>query len=394
MPWKTNDVMNLKMEFVVRAKRGEQSFRSLCREYGISAKTGYKWIKRNNEEPLVGLMERSRRPLGHAWAVGVDEVLDLVELKLAHPKWGPKKIRVLQERLRGRAPSLSTVNRVLDRAGLVERRRKRKVWQTGRLVSAHDCQGPNDVWTVDFKGSWRTAERARCEPLTVRDQYSRYVLAAEPLKNAQTDCVRLRFESLFTEYGLPRVIHSDNGVPFACAQGLLGLTRLSVWWIALGIDLDRSRPAHPQDNGAHERMHLDVAREVEYAKRGTLVEHRRYLELWREEYNQVRPHEALRNRTPSQVYQKSERPYAGTPAQIVYHPSSEVRRVNHLGVISYAGDEYYISAALSGWDIALRPSGALYEVRFAKLHLGYIDLRTRSFRGAASRSPEAPLINT
>ncbi|GAG46561.1 unnamed protein product, partial [marine sediment metagenome] len=185
--------------------------------------------------------------------------------KEAHRAWGPRKIRTLYARVHPGepTPSDSTFKRILDKAGLVEHRRKRRSSSCGRLENRIPAEHPNDVWTVDFKGWWYTTDGTRCEPLTIRDAYSRFVFCAAALDNAQTPTVRRQFERIFATYGLPRVIRSDNGSPFASTQAPLGLSRLSAWWIALGIDLDRIPPGRPDQNGGHERMHRDIAQEVQ-----------------------------------------------------------------------------------------------------------------------------------
>lgn len=285
------------------------NFRALCEEYGISAKTGYKWRERFLEHGLAGMAERSRRPRSHADQLAESVVCEMVRLKLAHRHWGPRKIRELYLRRHGTAASESSFKRVLERAGMTEpRRRRQRATEAGRVWSGRRAQAPNEVWTVDFKGWWYDGKGERCEPLTVRDEHSRYVLELRRLADGRTGTVRLCFERLFERHGLPEAIRSDNGTPFAQARGLLGLSRLSAWWVALGIDLERGRPGHPQDNGGHERLHRDIG--VELEPRTAAQE---ALDLWREEFNQERPHEALGMKCPAEVYQPSQRPYAGTP---------------------------------------------------------------------------------
>jgi transposase InsO family protein len=258
MPWKDLNIMNQKTEFVLKAQQTE-NFRALCREYGISPKTGYKWMQRMLTHGLEGLNDESRRPRTSPEALAEEVVCRIVRLKERHRTWGPRKIRELYERQWGGTPSESSFKRVLERAGMTEKKRVRKAGQSGRITSKPKAEAPNDVWTVDLKGWWNDPQ-GRCEPLTVRDEFSRFVLEARSLPNARTEHVRNCFESLFERHGLPSVIRSDNGTPFASVQGLLGLTKLSAWWIALGIDLERGRPGCPQDNGAHERMHRDLGR--------------------------------------------------------------------------------------------------------------------------------------
>jgi transposase InsO family protein len=243
-----------------------------------------------------------------------DVVCRIVALKQAHPHWGPRKIKVLYERAhKGHdAPSESSFKRVLEKAGLVDKRvARRPAHEAGRIQSRRAASAPNEVWTVDFKGWWHAADGRRCEPLTIRDAHSRFVLCAEPLERATTTAVRARFEQVFATYGMPQVIRSDNGPPFASPNGLLGLSALSAWWLAVGISLDRIDPGRPDQNGSHERMHRDMALELQARARGDLDQQRAALSIWREEYNTTRPHEVLGMRTPAELYTSS-------PA----HPSS------------------------------------------------------------------------
>jgi len=379
--------MRLRKEFVLRALEGGEAFSDLCARFGISRKTGYKWKERFLADGLAGLSDQSRRP-GHSPARLAEECLcALVRLKLAHPTWGPKKIRALYARLEapGPLPSLSSVKRVLDRAGLVQPRRRRAQRACGRLQTPRAAHGPNDVWTVDFKGWWYTAGHQRCEPLTVRDLFSRYVLTAAPLPNARGETVRAAFETLFGQHGLPAVIRSDNGAPFACTRAPRGLSRLSAWWLALGIDLDRIAPGRPDQNGAHERMHRDLAGAVQRRVDGPLELHREALEIWRHDYNHRRPHEALAMRTPADLYRPSPRPFAGTPDMIDYADGWLPRKVGRAGAIRLDGMAIGISTALAGWHVGLRPDGPKgYQVAFGRLPLGRIDTATWAFH------PEAP----
>jgi putative transposase len=392
MPWRTLNMIDARQEFVLKAQRKAVPLAALCREFGISRKTAYKWLKRAAEEGLFLLADRSRRPYRSATQLEEEAVCRLVRLKLAHPRWGPKKIRVLYARQFGSAPSLSTCHRVLKRSGLVETVRRRKVDPAARLQTGIVAAAPNDVWTVDFKGWWRLADQQRCEPLTVRDAYSRFVLAVEVTPSAKTEVIRAVFQRLFERYGLPRVIKSDNGVPFASTQALLGLTRLSAWWVALGIQLDRSRPAHPQDNGAHERMHRDIKAEIASHIQPDREAQQAACELWREEFNCMRPHETLAQRTPAQLYQKSPRRYQ--PASLTYPAGFITRRVNRVGIIIFQQQSLFICAALAGWDLGLhQTSASCVEVWFAHLLLGHINLQTLGFFGTPSRPEEAQRLS-
>ena len=297
MPWVTSNLMNKRAEFASRAMSTE-NFRALCREYGISARVGYKWRDRFIALGLCGMEDQSRRPSSCPGQLSEEEVCRMVRIKQRHRHWGAQKIRQVYLRAHGQGPSESSFKRVLERCGLTEKRKVRAARQTGRIASGRKASAPNQVWTVDFKGWWHDRE-GRCEPLSVRDEYSRYVLELRALPDARTATVQACFERLFAEYGLPEAIRSDNGVPFASPNGLLGLSQLSVWWLAIGIDLERSRPGCPQDNGGHERLHRDIARELEGVQHG---ERQAAFETWRREFNEERPHQALGMRVPAELY--------------------------------------------------------------------------------------------
>jgi putative transposase len=383
--------MEQRMEFALKALR-TLNFRELCREYGISTKTGYKWRQRLLEHGLAGMNELSRRPHEHPQELAEAVVCAMVRLKQAHPHWGPRKIQALYARRHGgEVPSESSFKRVLLRAGLTVPRRLRRSADSGRLSSGVKAQQPNDVWTVDFKGWWKDREGLRVEPLTVRDEHSRMLLEMRVLEDSRTESVRACFERLFERHGMPGAIRSDNGSPFASARGLLGLSRLSAWWLALGINLERSRPGCPQDNGAHERMHRDVRRELQA---GRIGRDQAAFDLWREQYNTERPHEALGMRVPAEVYRPSGRAYEGTPEDLDYG-GMETRKVRHrTGVIGYRNQRILISAALAGWSVGLsaREDG-LVEVWFSKLLLGHLDPTTASFKAARSGGLEAGQTN-
>ena len=372
------------MEFGLKALQTD-NFRALCQEYGISPKTGYKWRERMLRYGLAGMAEQSRRPRSHADELAEGVICEMVRLKQAHRHWGPRKIRELYLRKHGTAASESSFKRVLERAGLTQPRRRRvRAVQAGRLWSGQRAQAPNEVWTVDFKGWWYDVDGRRCEPLTVRDEHSRYVLELRRMADARTATVRDCFERLFERHGLPGAIRSDNGSPFAHVRGLLGLSRLSAWWVALGIDLERGRPGHPQDNGGHERLHRDIRRELEP---GTAQQEA--LDLWRQEFNHERPHEALGMRCPGEVYQKSQRLYEGSPEDLEY-PGLHARRVGPQGRIMWGGMPLFITTSLAGWSVGLKPmeKGRL-EVWFGRLLLGWIDPATESFLRADIRPQEA-----
>jgi len=373
MPWKKSEPMEQRMEFAVRAMQ-TLNFRALCQQYGISAKTGYKWKERFWRKGLAGMAEESRRPKSHSEQLPEEEVCEIVRLKLAHMAWGPRKIRELYLRRHGEVASESTFKRVLERAALTQKRRRRRAPEAGRLSNGREAAALNEVWTVDFKGWWRNGDQ-RCEPLTVRDEYSRYLLEVRAVEDARSETVRKSFERIFERHGLPEAIRSDNGSPFASKHGPWGLSRLSAWWVALGIDLERGRPGHPQDNAAHERMHQDISRELEAVGECDQAA----LDLWRQSFNYERPHETLGMRCPGEVYLASARKYEGTPEDLDY-PKMCSRRVSPKGLISLEGQSLFLSTSLGGWSVGLKPIAEdVMEVWFGRLLLGQVDLGTRNF---------------
>ena len=376
MPWKKSEPMDQRREFAIKAL-GTLNFRALCQEYGISAKTGYKWRERFLRQGLEGMGEESRRPRSSPGQLSESQVCEMVRLKLAHTYWGPRKIRTLYHRCHGQAPSESSFKRILEQAGLTQPRRVREgPKEGGGLSSGRQGQSPNEVWTVDFKGWWTWGQGGRCEPLTIRDEFSRYVLELRAMDNARTQSVRKAFERIFERHGLPEAIRSDNGAPFASMQALHGLSRLSAWWVALGIDLERGRPSQPQDNGGHERFHRDIATELESLGQGATPQ---ALELWREEFNRERPHEALGMRCPAELYRNSERRYSPTEVQLSY-PGMATRLVDKNGKLSWKDQRVFLTSSLAGWQVGLQGTekGQL-EVWFARLLLGHLDPLTASF---------------
>lgn len=374
MPWQPIDLMNQRTEFALQAMQSE-NFRALCREYGISTRVGYKWRERFLQYGLAGMGDMSRRPRCSPCGLEEETIFRMVRLKERHRHWGPRKLQKVYERQWGQAPSESSFKRVLERCGLTEKKKVRGANTTGRLATGRTATACNEVWTVDFKGWWHDA-RGRCEPLTVRDEYSRYILEVRALPNARTATVQSAFERLFERYGLPQAIRSDNGPPFAASNGLLGLSQLSVWWLANGVDLERGRPGCPQDNGAHERLHRDIARELEAV---AYEERQASFDTWRQEFNEERPHEALALRCPAQLYTARSRPWPGTPQQLDYEGLS-TRRVQRYGSIRYEGEPIFLSQALARWDVGLRPrADGNLDVFFARLLLGRIEPQSAAF---------------
>jgi putative transposase len=394
MPWQIINMNEVRRDFVTKALQGAGSFVSLCREFGISRKTGYKWKQRALDDGLSALTEHSRRPQRSPKQLDEATTCALIRLKLRHPQWGPKKLCTLYARHHGTAPSLSSCQRVLGKAGLVQPRPRRIHRPNERLTTAIVARAPNEVWTVDFKGWWRLGNGQRCEPLTIRDAFSRFVLAVRLPPRPDTTSVRAEFVRVFQTYGLPAVIRSDNGSPFAARRSPLGLSRLSAWWVSLGIELDRSRPAHPQDNGAHERLHRDIEAELACHVQPDAASQQAACELWREEFNWERPHEALAGRSPGEVYHKSARAYPATAVQLEYGPGFFPRKMNRQGCVKWRQQSIFVSAALAACEVGLRVIDAeQLEVWLNYLFLGTIELQTGSFRGAPSRSTETACLS-
>lgn len=381
MAWKMVLPMEERIRFVLAVEQREYPIAELCRQYGISRKTGYKWIRRYQADGLDGMRERSRRPLHCPHKTSQQWVDRIIQHKLKHPRWGPKKIRIiLQEQgWPGPTPAASTIGNILDRAGLVKprkRRRRRKRSFQGPFTQA---ERPNHVWGVDYKGWFRTGDGQRCDPLTVSDLYSRYILGVKALPNQAYSAARDVFEHLFSHYGLPEVIRSDNGSPFA-STGAGGLSRLSVWWILLGIKLELIAPGHPEQNGSHERMHLTLKQE---ACHPASVNHRaqqRRFNKWRKEFNEQRPHEALQMKKPAQMYHRSDRGYPKNPIEPSYPPGYQVRRVRTNGEIKWCGRKRFIGEALKGVPVGVkRIDESRSQVYFGSILLG--DLHDADSRG-------------
>ncbi len=390
MPWKVVDVMDQRERFALRAMNGLENFTELCREFGISRKTGYKWKERFLERGLGGLGDKSRRPKSNPSELCEDVVCRIIELKNEHPSWGPAKIRGAMIRLHKdwEIPSETSFKRVLDKAGLVKRRRRVPQQETGRVENRVKSLEPNHIWTIDFKGWWRTRDFNRFEPLTIRDDYSRFILLAEAV-GTKGSAVRSAMEGVFSTYGLPKIIRSDNGTPFAAANTPLGLTKLSCWWLSLGIDLDRIRPGKPQENGGHERMHRDIATEIESQPAATVQQQQVALDGWRKTFNHDRPHASIGGKVPADVYCHSERPYDSTDVELKYPPGFLVRRVYNKGRIKVCNQEIHVSEALLGHDVGLESlAEGHYRLWFGNLALGEVNVQTRTFKSGQPTKKE------
>jgi putative transposase len=382
MPWKETCSMDQRVAFIADWLRDEWTMTELAVRYAISRKTAYKWVARYEADPAQGLGVRSRAPHRHGRAVEAAVAAAVLALRQAHPTWGPKKLRVvLQQREPARTwPAASTLGDLLRRAGLSQpqRRTRYPVPLTQPLAAA---RAPNDVWTVDFKGWFRTQDGTRCDPLTVADAWSRYVLCCH-ITTPSTEGVRPWLERTFREYGLPRALRSDNGPPFA-TTGPGRLSRLAVWWLKLGIALDRITPGAPQENGRHERFHLTLQQDTTAPPAPTPRAQQRRFDHHRRCFNEDRPHEALQLRAPATLYHASPRPYPSRLEDPWYDATHQVRRVKANGQIQWRGGLIFLSEAVRGEVVGLAetPHGD-WTVRFLDVELGRIDRRTQRFTPA------------
>jgi transposase InsO family protein len=349
-----------------------------CRSYGISRKTGYKWLERYKLEGPGGLTERSRAPRRMPWAIDDEMAEMLIESRCRHPTWGPRKLLAWLERLhKGRCfPAASSVGELLRRRGMVKpRRRRRRVPVTVSRPGLYDA--PNATWCADFKGWFRTGDGKRCDPLTISDGHSRFILGCRIVERPTLDQVQPQFERVFTEYGLPDAIRTDNGPPFA-STALGGLSRLAVWWLKLGIRPDRIEPGKPEQNGRHERFHKTLKAETASPPAGTARSQQRRFDRFIHEYNEDRPHESLSNDTPASRYSSSSRPYPRTPPTVDYPSTYLVRSIHTTGALKWRGSQLYISEALIGERVGLEPiDNDQWLLHFASAPLAVLDNRTR-----------------
>lgn len=372
MPWKECKPMDERLRFVARLLEGEK-MAPLCREFGISRVTGYKIFERYRECGLDGLNDRSRRPYRHANALPFQVERSILGLKKTYPSWGAPKIR--EKLIRAypmiKAPAISTVHAVLDRHGLVQRRRRRRHRAEGTALS-HALQ-PNGLWCADYKGEFRLGNRQYCYPLTITDYRSRYLLACEGVESTRADFAFAVFERAFKEFGLPHAIRTDNGTPFASAHALYGLSKLSVWWLRLGIAIERIKPGHPQQNGRHERMHLTLKNEATRPPAFNLLQQQEKLDAFVDLYNNHRPHQALGGAYPGEVYTPSPRIYE-PPPEPAYPFHERTVRVTRCGRICIGKRKINLSQVFAGQLLGLREvDDQVWLVSFMDYDIGFFD---------------------
>jgi putative transposase len=379
MPWMETSVMDERMRFVGRLLAGEK-MAPLCREFGISRVTGHKIWNRYKQDGAKGIYNRSRAPHKHPNQLPFEVEQLIVRLKQEKPKWGAPKIRELvSKRYPGiKLPATCTVHAVLDRHGLVNKKKRRTKYRATATYLSTPRQA-NDLWCTDFKGEFKLGNNRYCYPLTLSDFTTRFVISCEALSSTQTDPCFPVFEEAFERYGLPLAIRSDNGIPFASGNSTWNLSRLSVWWMRLGIKLERIKPGNPQQNGRHERMHRTLKFETTKPASGNLLQQQERFDNFIKEFNFERPHQALDMKCPADVYQKSLRPYQGLP-DVTYPGYDKSLLISNCGRVCNRKRKVHITRALANQPVGLREvDDGIWQVDFMSYTLGFFDEDTNKF---------------
>jgi putative transposase len=373
MGWTETCAVEERMRFVLAVQEHEESFAAVCRQFGVSRRVGYKWLARFEEEGAAGLFDRPRVPLHQPQRIADSIAERCLEVRRAHPTWGPLKVRAFLARKSGQMewPAASTIGELFDREGLTVKRKLRRRSPPSSAPFA-DCEAANDTWCIDFKGWFLTGDGKRCEPLTLTDAYSRYLLRCQALARTDTDHVWPVLDAAFREFGLPHYLRSDNGSPFA-SRGAGGLSRLSVKLIKAGVTPERIAPGKPQQNGRHERMHLTLLQEVASPPARNMREQHERLRSFQQFYNEERPHQALDHATPADRYQPSTRRFDGVLRKPEYSDDRDVRSVRRNGDIKWQGSTIYISEALVGEPVGLTENESGWTVSYGPILLGAIE---------------------
>jgi transposase InsO family protein len=388
MPWNECKPMDERLRFIARLLEGEK-MAPLCREFGISRVTGYKIYERYKDCGVDGLTDRSRRPYRQASKLPFQIERSILRIKREYPSWGAPKIRdkLLREFAMVKPPAISTVHAVLDRHGLVVRRKRRRYKAEGTPLSA--ATEPNGLWCADYKGEFQLGNRQYCYPLTISDYRSRYLLACDGVISTKTDFAFSVFESVFKEFGLPRAIRTDNGTPFASSHAMFGLSKLSVWWLRLGIRLERIRPGCPQQNGRHERMHLTLKKEATKPPAFNFLQQQERFDRFIDVYNNERPHQALGGACPGDLYTPSSRVYV-PPGDPEYPFHDRTVRVTRCGRICVGKRKINLSQVFAGQMIGLREvDDQVWLVSFLNYDLGFFD--SQEDRVEPADNPFAPV---
>jgi len=374
MPWKETCAMDEKVQMISDYLKGEHSISEIGEYYQVSRKTVHKWIRRYRSGGVTALQERSCTPFHHPNATPLEISSEIIFAKGQHKTWGPKKVvSYLKERYPQKPwPAVSTTQNILRKEGLVQTRKVRR-HTPPYSQPFQQCTRPNDSWSIDYKGQFRMGDGRLCYPLTITDNFSRYLLSCHALRHPSHEATRPYLERAFRQYGLPLVIRSDNGAPFA-STGLGGLSRLAVWLIRLQIRPERIALSHPEQNGRHERMHRTLKEAACAPPQSNLSLQQKAFERFRPEYNEERPHEALGMKTPASLYRPSDRRYPDKLSQIEYDSWMSVRRVLPSGCIKWRNEFIYVSQALAGEPVGLKQiADTAWEVWFSFLPLGILD---------------------
>jgi transposase InsO family protein len=389
MPWEASTVLDQRLAFIDDCREPELSMAELCRAYNISRTTGYKWLRRSRAEGEAGLRDRSRAPHHQPQRLPDPLAQEIVALRTAHPTWGPRKLRAwLDRQAPGEPwPAPSTIGELLRHRGLsVPRRRGRRLGAALALPLTAG-NGPNEVWTLDYKGHFALGDGTRCHPLTIQDASSRLLLRCAALAREDFASAQPVLVAAFREFGLPEVLRSDNGSPFA-GTGLTGLTRLSAWWLRLGLHVERIAPAHPEQNGRHERMHGTLKAEATRPAQWDLAAQQRAFERFRHEYNHERPHEALGQAVPADYYQRSPREYPARLPVVEYPADWAVRQVRNKGHMRWRSELLFVSEALIGEPVGLAPlDERLWALYYNRMPLAILDDATRTWLAAKAAAP-------
>jgi putative transposase len=376
MPWLETAPMEQRERFIRDEQLALYTMTDLCERYGISRKTGYKWLGRFDEGGRQALADRSRAPHRCPHRISGATAGLICDARRTHPTWGPDKLLDwLEPRYPDIAwPAVSTAGDLLARKGFVKKRRRRRPHLHPGVVPALTTQ-PNDLWTADFKGQFRTGDSRYCYPLTIADQHTRFLMACHGLPSTKGHGVRPVFDRLFREHGLPRAIRTDNGVPFA-TTGIHGLSQLNVWWMRLGIQHQRILPGQPQQNGAHERMHKTLKADAIRPPRATLIAQQRAFNHFRRQYNEERPHQHLRGRTPASCYRSSPRSYDARLLPIEYPGHYLVKRITNAGTFRFKKRLLFIAHALAPHTIGLEEiDDGVWSIYFCHVLIARLDER-------------------
>jgi transposase InsO family protein len=381
MPWKESRIVDQRLQFLSSYQKKEMSLSDLCREFGVSRPTGYRWINRYKEVGPEGLLDRSRKPHGCSHATSEATENAILALRSKHPSWGARKLKARLEKVQPRVnwPAASTFGNILHRAGLTNpKQKKRRTTPCSEPFS--EVTAPNQLWCMDFKGYFSTGDGTRCDPFTITDAHSRYLIRCQTVSRMDLSQVVAVCEAAMREYGMPARIRTDNGAPFA-GTGLLGLSKLSLSWTKMGIVHERIQPGRPQQNGRHERMHRTLKEDTTKPPALTLRLQQKKFDRFRQIFNHERPHEGLNNETPASLYQRSSIMFPRVLTPFTYPRGFQTRRVNTSGDISWHKDRVFISQVFSFEDLGFEEMDEeIFRVYFREIELGELDVTELRFR--------------